>query len=189
MQIQTLDHVVFLRSLLRNPVSVGAVIPSSRRLCDLMVSRVDPNRTPVLEVGAGTGSVTKALLKRGVPARRLYVIERDPALAKYLARRFPRVRVICGDAIDAADLLAEESAGLVKSVVSSLPMRNLTTSDQMNTVQGMLRAMALGGQLIQFTYTPGCPIPTEDPALKAECLGRVWINLPPAFVWRFTRAA
>ena len=53
----------------------------------------------------------------------------------------------------------------------------------------MLKPLARDGQLIQYTYAPDCPIPTGHFDLEAECLGRVWQNLPPAAVWRFLRRA
>src|SRR5690242_4218822 len=94
MSIHYSGPVVFLRSLLRSPATVGAVIPSSPGLSQMMVSRVDPNSAAVLEVGAGTGPVTRAILDRGLEPERLFVIERDPSLVAYLRRRFPRVKVM-----------------------------------------------------------------------------------------------
>ena len=55
---------------------------------------------PVLEIGAGTGVVSEALLVRGVPAERLTLLEYDPDLTRHLRTRFPRVHVIEGDAFD-----------------------------------------------------------------------------------------
>jgi phospholipid N-methyltransferase len=57
----------------------------------------------------------------------------------------------------------------------------------MDNVNAMLNSLAHDGQLIQYTYAVGCPIPTRLFGLKAECLGRVWQNLPPAAVWRFVK--
>ena len=168
---------------------MGAVVPSSASLCELIASRVDPASSSVLEVGAGTGPVTRALLERGVGPERLFLIERDPSLAAYLHRRFPGVRVRCGDAVHAGRILSDESVGQVKTVISSLPILNLSSRDQLKAVRGMLNALAPGGQLIQFTYAPRCPISTRRFGLRAECVGRVWLNLPPATVWRFTRTS
>ena len=151
-----------------------------------MVSQVDPDSPAVLEVGAGTGPVTRAILKRGVEPERLFVIERDPSLAAYLKRRFPRVHVRCGDAVHASRILSDASVGPVSTVISSLPIRNLNDQNMMKVIRGILKAMAPGGQLIQFTYAVGCPIPSRRLGLRAECLGRVWMNVPPAAVWRFT---
>lgn len=178
--------LVLLRSLLHNPRDVGAIFPSSPVLCDLMAAQVDPRSTAVLEIGAGTGPVTKALLQRGVSPDRLLVVERDPALADYLRQQFPAVRVRCADALYAAQILSEESVDKVKTVISSLPLRNFSPAGRIEIVRAMMGALAPGGQLIQFTYALGCPVPSEPLGLSAECLGRVWMNLPPAAVWRFT---
>jgi phosphatidylethanolamine/phosphatidyl-N-methylethanolamine N-methyltransferase len=179
--------LLFLRSLLNNPLKVGALAPSSPKLSRLMASCVDAETTPVLEVGAGTGVITRALLRKGVSPERLFVIEQDATLAAFLQRQFPDVCVRCGEALDARGILAEEAMGRVKTVVSSLPLRNLPAEDQIETVRAMMSALVKGGQLIQFTYAAGCPIPSQKLGLKAECLGRVWMNFPPAAVWRFTR--
>lgn len=187
MPTQTNVPLLFMRSLLKNPLSVGAVAPSSPKLSRLMASRVDSVGSHVLEVGAGTGSVTDALLNRGVPPNRLVVIERDPRLAAYLKERFPHVRIRCGDAAHAKSILRDEGIPHVDTLVSSLPIRNLSSRDRVAVVQGMMKALAPSGQLIQFTYAAYCPIPTARLGLHGERLGRVWMNLPPAAVWRFTR--
>jgi phosphatidylethanolamine/phosphatidyl-N-methylethanolamine N-methyltransferase len=179
--------LVFIRSVLRDPVGVGAVVPSSSRLSRLIASRVDRRGSVVLEVGAGTGSITDALLDRGIPAERLFLIERDPSLVSYLRDRFPGVRVRCGDAVNASAILSDEDVGQVHTVVSSLPIRNLNPRDQICTIREMFKALVPDGQLIQYTYSASCPIPVRRLGLNAECVGRVWMNLPPAAVWRFTR--
>ena len=177
---------LFARSLLLNPRAMGALAPSSPKLSQLMASLVDPANSLVLEIGAGTGAVTRALLARNVQPDRLIVIERDPSLAAFLRREFPGVRVRCGEAVHLSRILSDESVGRVDTVVSSLPLRNLPPVDRIRNVRAMINALAHGGQLIQYTYFAGCPIPSSRLGLEAELLGRVWLNLPPASVWRFT---
>lgn len=180
------EPLLFLRSLLNNPLSIGALAPSSPKLSRLMASRVKSTDGAVLEIGAGTGSITKALLATGLRPDRLFIIERDCALAAFLQREFPNVHVCCGDAANASQLLYERSIGPVKTVISSLPLRNFNEPDQLYLVRAMMDSLSHDGQLIQFTYAAGCPVPREKLGLHAECLGRVWMNLPPAAVWRFT---
>ncbi len=179
--------LLFLRSLLSNPLKVGAIAPSSPKLSQLMASRVDPTTAPVLEIGAGTGVITRALLNKGIQPERLFVIEQDPSLAAFLQHEFPHVRVRRGEALHAGCILAEEAIGRVQTIVSSVPLRNLPPADQIETVRAMMNALAHEGQLIQFTYAAGCPIPSQKLGLRAERLGRVWMNFPPAAVWRFTQ--
>jgi phosphatidylethanolamine/phosphatidyl-N-methylethanolamine N-methyltransferase len=185
--LQSSANWVFLRSLLKNPIAVGAVAPSSPRLSRLVASSVSSDNSKILEVGAGTGSITAALLDRGVHPERLFVIERDPALAAFLQDKFPRVKVRCGDALFASSILRNESVGVISTVLSSLPIRNFKPADQVAILSALLKTLAPKGQLVQYTYAPNCPLPAARLGLKAECLGRVWMNLPPAAVWRFTR--
>lgn len=186
MSISSTAPLLFFRSLLSNPKTIGALLPSSPPLCQLMVSRVEPGDAPVLEVGAGTGAITRALLDRGVPAAQLSIIERDPALAAFLERKFPGVGVYYGDAQDAHRLLPADIFGRIQTVVSSVPLRNLAPGELKMTVRAMLSTLVHRGQLIQYTYAAGCPISSRRFDVNAECLGRVWLNVPPAAVWRFT---
>ena len=181
--------LLFLGSLLRSPLEVGAVVPSSPQLSRLIASQVGIGNSHVLEVGAGTGSITDALLSLGLPANRLLVIERDPSLVAHLRRRFPNIRVRCGDAANAGSILCEEGISRVQTLISSLPVRNLNGNERLAIVGGMMKALAADGQLIQFTYRANCPFPTERLGLRAERVGRVWLNIPPAVVWKFTRPA
>ena len=180
---------LFIRSLLKSPLAVGALVPSSPQLSRLIASQVCCGNSHVLEVGAGTGSITEALLNLGLPANRLFVIERDPSLVAHLYKRFPNIRVRCGDAEYAEAILCEEGISEVQTLISSLPISNLNGDNRIAILEGMMNALAADGQLIQFTYTANCPFPAKRLGLHAERVGRVWMNIPPAVVWKFTRAS
>ncbi len=141
----------------------------------------------MLEIGAGTGSVTHALLERGVAPERLCAVELDPQLAAYLERQFPRVRVLCGDAAKLRDLLPAEMQGRVSVAVSSLPLRNMRKAVRQDIVEATLAALAPHGELIQFTYRLRCPVPQTSVRVTAERVERIWNNMPPATVWRFRK--
>ena len=178
--------LLFVRSFLCNPLRVGALAPSSPHLSRLMASSIDRDEGTVLEIGAGTGVITREILHQGVRPQRLLVIERDPALASFLRGQFPEVEVRCADALRVLHLLHAEGVGKVRTVISSIPLRNLSKADGEKLVRAMMETLTPDGQLIQFTYAAGCPVSHTRLGIKAECLGRVWRNLPPAAVWRFT---
>lgn len=70
-----------------------------------------PRRAPdeaVLEFGAGTGVISRALLASGGPADRLLVVEIVPAMAAHLRHPLPSAQVIEGDARQLAELLPAE---------------------------------------------------------------------------------
>jgi phosphatidylethanolamine/phosphatidyl-N-methylethanolamine N-methyltransferase len=180
--------LVFFRSMMANPKRVGAVLPSGAPLARLMASHVPlDDASPVVEIGAGTGVVTAALLEAGVPAKQLYVLELDAGLHRFLRENFPGASVLRGDAARMHTLLPHDIVGKVSTVVSSLPLRPMNRATQRAIVDAAFSVLRPGGSFIQYTYPPFSPLPYREFGLKAERLGRVWLNVPPAAVWRFTK--
>jgi phosphatidylethanolamine/phosphatidyl-N-methylethanolamine N-methyltransferase len=177
----------FLKSVYRDPARAGSVAPSSSALSRRMASLVRDDAAHVLEIGAGTGAFTRALLERGIPPERLWAVEIDSSLADFLEEQFPTVHVLCGNAVDLAALLPAWVQGRIDAVVSGVPMRNLSREERRRTVTSALKMLKAGGELLQFTYGFRSPIETKGLSLKAEALGRVWSNLPPAAVWRYRK--
>jgi phospholipid N-methyltransferase len=153
-----------------------------------MASRVPTDRDGlVVELGGGTGAVTAALLKHGVPPWKLVVVERSPTLAHHLRQRFPQLRVIQGDAAQLGQLLSHEKTKRIGSIVSSLPLRSLhpaTTRAISHQIETLLEA---GGLLIQFTYDPRGTRVRLLPHFRRLSSKIVWSNLPPARVEVFER--
>jgi phosphatidylethanolamine/phosphatidyl-N-methylethanolamine N-methyltransferase len=186
---------LFLKRWLRQPLSVGALVPSGRPLAEAIAKATRTaiaSRTGcIVELGAGTGEVTRALLEAGIPAQRLALIERDPEMAKFLRRRFPALKIIEGDAARLPALLSQAGCGEVAAVVSSLPLLSMPGDIVSAIVRGVFKALPDGAALIQFTYGPKPPVPL---ALRSALhLGaahgpRIWRNVPPAVVWTFRRA-
>jgi phosphatidylethanolamine/phosphatidyl-N-methylethanolamine N-methyltransferase len=181
------SNLVFFRSLLLNPKSIGAVAPSSPQLSRFIAAHVGSGSAPVLEIGAGTGAITQELLRNAIDPANLLVIERDAGLAWCLRQKFPSVLVRCEDALHCGQILSEHAMPSVQTVVSSLPLRNMQPDERDAVVKAMVNTLERNGQLIQYTYGPFCPIPARRFDLTAECLGRIWTNLPPATVWRFVK--
>jgi phosphatidylethanolamine/phosphatidyl-N-methylethanolamine N-methyltransferase len=143
-----------------------------------------------VELGAGTGEVTKALLTAGIAPERLALIERDPELAIFLRRHFLGPKIIEGDASRLPRLLADHGVSTVAAVVSSLPLLSLPAGVVNGIVGGVFEALPRGAALVQFTYGPTPPVPRalrERLQLDGVHGKRIWRNVPPAVVWTFTR--
>ena len=86
--------VTFGSELLNNPRPVGSAVPSSRFLARRMAGLIPRSpRGYVVELGAGTGAITAALLARGIPPERILSVERSETMVKLLKRRFPFLNV------------------------------------------------------------------------------------------------
>ncbi|MEJ2612970.1 MAG: hypothetical protein P8179_23650 [Candidatus Thiodiazotropha sp.] len=177
---------VFLSAWLRNPLQVGAVVPSSEVLTNAMAAQISLGSGLTVELGAGTGAVTSALLTRGVTSDRLIVVEKDHILAGKLALKYPELTVLQGDAARLQQLLRQSELGLVDNVVSSLPLLSMRSHTRIRVLSGIFNSLQPEGKLVQFTYSPRPPIP-DRLASSLRVAGKridliIW-NLPPAHVW------
>lgn len=178
------DTQMFFRQWLRRPLGIGAVAPSSRDLAEAMAGLVpNPPDGPVIELGGGTGPVTAALLDAGIPAERLYVIEREPQLHRHLTLRFPTVKVLCGDAAELTKLLHPLGVHEAAAIVSGLPLLSMKRSVQRAILAESFAMLAPGAPLIQFTYGLFSPVPRRVFGVDGHPESVVLSNLPPARVW------
>jgi phosphatidylethanolamine/phosphatidyl-N-methylethanolamine N-methyltransferase len=185
---------LFLKRWLRRPLAVGAVVPSgpwlTREIARTTLDVLGERPGHVVELGAGTGEVTRALLEIGIPAERLAVVERDPEMSAFLRRHFHGPKIIEGDAARLPLLLRTHGIDRVAVVVSGLPLLSLPADIVNGIVHGVFDALPRGGSMVQFTYGPAPPVPQglrDRLHLVAKRSGRVWRNLPPAVVWTFVR--
>jgi phosphatidylethanolamine/phosphatidyl-N-methylethanolamine N-methyltransferase len=184
------EAALFLSRWLKAPNLIGAVAPSSRALARAMAHEIDPYGSGlIIELGGGTGSITQALLERGVAAERLIVVECDRALAAVLRHRFPSVKVVRGDAAELVALLQPLSIRCADAVVSSLPLLSMPKPLRRRIVEESFELLGADGTFVQFTYGVASPLAAPEFGLKAEIAERIWLNFPPAAVWRFRRLA
>lgn len=180
----------FLSAWLRNPRQTGALVPSGSALATAMAAQVEPGTGLVIELGAGTGVITRALLARGVCAEQLLLVEKVPELAHQLRQHFSHIKVLCGDAGRLKKILELSDSGYPATVVSSLPLLSLPSQVRLRILSQVFSLLGEGGQLIQFTYSPLPPIPlglANSLMVKGKRVARVPWNLPPAAVWVYRR--
>ncbi len=181
------DLSLFLRYWIRAPLRTGAVIPSGMGLARAMAEQVDFARDgAIVEVGAGTGSVTRALLDWGVPPERLVVVERNAAFCRHLRAKFDDLLVVQGDARYLQSLLARHDVQRVGTVVSSLPLLSLSGTAQQAILKESFDMLGTAGSYVQFTYGLLSPVDRSlrrSLGLRGRLADRIWRNLPPASVW------
>lgn len=183
---------LFLRRWLANPLQMGSIVPSSPALCRRVVAQVRraPDET-VLELGAGTGVISRALLEGGIPAERITVVEIVPDMARHLdetLRRIgPGMTVIEGDARQLAALLPGHQHGRIGTVVCGIPLVLLPFQEQRRFIDA-IDAVAPGRGFLHYSYCVTSPLPAAKHGLVAKREAWTPLNFPPASVWRYTPA-
>ena len=180
------DEVRFLRNWVERPLTTGAVAPSGPALTRLMASYVEAERDgPIVELGPGTGVVTEALIARGIPQERLVLVEFNPDFVKLLRQRYPRVKVIQGDAYNLFETLGRPERGSLATVISGLPLFTKPLPQRRTLIHDCLRMLDPGAPFIQFSYALVPAIPEERGAVRVNRSPWVVRNVPPARVWLF----
>jgi phosphatidylethanolamine/phosphatidyl-N-methylethanolamine N-methyltransferase len=189
------EHLLMLGRFMRSPRTVGAVAPSSRALAEEMVQHLDlSGPTNVVELGPGTGVITRAIAKRLGPEAHALAIDIEPAFVAAIARRFPRVEAVCGSAANLPTLLKAHNMFPAEHIISGLPFASLSTEVTTTILDAVAESLRPGGTFTTFQYLNGYPTPLAKGFRRAmsERMGMapshriVWRNLPPAFVltWR-----
>jgi len=175
-----------------NPKEVGAIFPSSGSLAKAMAMQVtNTNDGSIIELGAGTGVITTALLQTGVKPKQLQIIEKNPTMAQALRVHFPDLNIIEADVSSYFRSIAKQQLNNeISAIVSGLPMLLFDTKQQYYLLKRAFSLLVQSGTFIQFTYGPTPPIAKavmERLGLKSTRVAFVWRNTPPAFVWRLDR--
>ena len=180
----------FLRAFLRAPRTIGAVASSGRALASKMVECAELERGHcVVEIGAGQGPMTTALVEHGHPPA--LVFELYEQWANALALRFPDLPVVQQSAADLPSLLKARGLPLADRVVSSLPWAVWSDTLQDSILRGVIDGMQPDGRMVTFTYVHGRGLPgarrfrrkLASHFRSVTTSPIVWKNLPPAVVY------
>jgi phosphatidylethanolamine/phosphatidyl-N-methylethanolamine N-methyltransferase len=182
------EGALFFRHWLRHPLGIGAILPSSLGVARAMARDLPLGRPgAVLELGGGTGVVTRRLLEAGCPPERLIVVEREPALATVLRQRFREIRAVEADACDIAAILESLGVTRLAAVVSSLPIKWFPVESQRAVLEPCFDLLGEGGTFLQLTNALVSPVAMEALGIRGAEIARIWTQFPPVQIWRYWR--
>ncbi len=180
----------FFKGWIDKPKAVGAIMPTSSVTARRMASIIDTGSgLPVLEVGPGTGVITKAILRRGVKPCDLYTVEYSHDFVLHLRRNFPGVHVIEGDGFNLDEALGERRDTTFDCVVSGVPLLNFSVAHRIRYLEDLLGRIPAGRPVVQLTYGPKSPIPPGLGDYTVEHFHFVLRNIPPTQLWLYRRKA
>ncbi|WP_327682653.1 class I SAM-dependent methyltransferase [Kitasatospora sp. NBC_00458] len=181
------DRWLFLSEALRTFHLTGALAPSGDGLVGALAvpATSRPDRPiSVLEVGAGTGAVTRRLVRVLRTGDRLHAVEANPRFAErlrrdeVLARRGPEVglRLSACRVQDLPECLPPGAGGggpggeRYDVIVSGLPFTNFEPVEVRHILDLYLRLLVPGGELTYFGYlgTSAARLVTSGPGRGAR---------------------
>jgi phosphatidylethanolamine/phosphatidyl-N-methylethanolamine N-methyltransferase len=182
------EELRFFRGWVDKPRAVGAIVPTSGVTARRMASVVDPaSGKPVLELGAGTGVITRAVLERGVAPENLFAIEYSPEFITHLKVRYPGINLIHGDAFNLDETLGDNAGLEFDSIVSGVPLLNFPVEQRVRYVEDLLNRIPAGRPIVQLTYGPRSPVPPGRGDYKVTRFDFIIRNIPPTTLWLYSR--
>ena len=182
------NELRFIKTWVSNPKTTGSIVPTGVQLARSMASiiRTDSG-LPVLELGPGTGAITRVILERGIDPKNLYALEYSSEFLKSLHNSFPEINIINGDAFDLDRALAGIKVDEFDCVISALPLLNFPQSARIRLIESLLDRVAPGRPVVQFSYGPLSPVLANRGSYIVEHHDWVMRNVPPARVWLYRR--
>jgi phospholipid N-methyltransferase len=184
------ENFQFLQAFLKNPLKVGAIAPSSPELASKMIDGIEPDENNVvLELGVGTGAITKFLQSR-IPNGKAYLgIELDKDLVKTLNRNFEDLEIISGNACDAYSLHKKSGLGKVRYIICCLPFVSLPNEVGERILGQVDKFMQKGCTFRTFQYAHGYYMPSaiklrefmRERYGKSRRSKLIVKNVPPAY--------
>jgi len=190
------DGLGFFGSFLKNPTSVGAVLPSSRFLSRALVGDLSNLKEGelVVEYGPGTGPVTSVIHERLPFGARYLGIELEESFCDLLSARFSGMQFHCGSAGDVQKILADRGLPRPSRIISGLPFASLPAPVQDSVVDGLVWALKdseCDFRTFQYVHAYRMKAARRFRALMGEHfeqferIGPILRNVPPAYVLRY----
>jgi phosphatidylethanolamine/phosphatidyl-N-methylethanolamine N-methyltransferase len=174
----------FLKAFLKNPRRTGSIIQSSPILADKMLEKIDfRSALCIVELGSGSGVITKKILKKMRPDGRLLCFEIEKNLAgKLKSIADPRLVIVC-DSAEKIDIYLKKN-GFQKAdcIVSGLPLASLPPKTSRSILKTIYAYLPSGGQYIQFQYSL-ISLRQIKYLFSSVAISFVFLNFPPAFVY------
>lgn len=192
-ELRSHENKLFFKQWIRHPGRLGTVAPISVKLARSAAGQVSNSAGYVVEIGAGTGRLTRALLESGVSSAHLAVVELDSTLCAFLKDTLPAIclasgapQIIEGDAAFLPDLIPSSWVGKVEAVVSAIPLMYLPEDKRIAIIEAAFKILKPGGKIIHVTYNPKSPLAFSRAYRQKRVVG-LWVNIPPGFVWSYTK--
>ena len=180
------EEIRFFKGWQRDKKGVGALLPTSAITARRMASVIDTSSgLPVLELGAGTGVITKAIIERGVAPHNLVSIEYASHFCDLLRKRFSGVDVRNGKVFELDTVLADRRGQIFDSVISAVPMLSFPLERRIALMKALLSRIPRGRPVVQITHGPMSPLPAMPEIYTIAHFDFVMRNLPPAQLWLY----
>jgi phospholipid N-methyltransferase len=180
----------FFQAFMKSPRVVASVIPSSAFLKRRIIEAAHlPDAQVVVELGAGTGGTTRALLQALGPAGRLIAIERTADFLPGLeAIDDERLELVHGCASSIIEQLASRGYEGADAVVSGIPFSTMPAELCQKIAGAIHHALKPGGRFVAYQFSDQV-VHYMRPVMGNPVVQHEILNVPPMRVFTWEKPA
>ena len=184
------DHFLFMRKFFKHRRKIASIWPSSRFMARACISQVDFSRARlIVELGAGTGAITQAILSQITPQTQLIAIERDADFFRILGERFAspadNIKFMRGDVVHLPEILRDCGVRdrTVDAFISGLGTPSLPAAAQQGIFKAFAWAAKPDGVFSNITEIPLYYLPFYRRHFRRVQFQFVPLNIPPGGIY------
>lgn len=178
---KTADKLVFLQEFLKHPLQVGSIIPSSRYMERRIIEAAGiSSANVVVELGAGTGGVTRAILRALPQDAKLLVIEINSNFHTLLKRiEDDRLIAHLGSAFELKDIISSYDLQAPNVVISGIPFSTMRRSAGTQILKAISSQLSPNGRFVAYQFRSNRVAALCQPILGHEQATTEFLNIPP----------
>ncbi len=181
------DRLTFFWEFLRHPLQIGSVLPSSRFLEQRLLKTAElASARTVVELGAGTGGTTRAILRAMSPEARLLCIEINPHFCRLInCIRDERLIAHSGNACELQELLSTYAFGAADVVISGIPFSTMSHNAGAELLTAISSVLSPRGRFVAYQVSDRVAALCQ-PILGTGRVDLEFLNIPPmrVFLWQ-----
>lgn len=191
-----MSKIKLLKEFLNKPNEIGIIFPSSEGLARMISSEIGIEKArSVAEIGPGTAVFTPHIIKKLPKNAKYFAVEKNSELCSLFSKKFPHLKIYNDDAGNLCKIVCQEDITELDVVISGLPWSLFPIRLQLKIMEAISESLAKGGHFATYAYVQGTFLPGGIRFKKllcrffskVECSRVVWLNVPPAFVYRCTK--
>lgn len=188
-----LRSIMFAFNFIKKPLQIGALCASSSQLACAMSENVDIEKARfIAEIGAGTGALTKQILRKKSKNAHFFAVEIDEKMSEILRIKYPNLDIKNDKAQNLSSILQNKNIAGLDLIISSIPWTFLKSKEQDELLETIYKNLNQNGYFTTFAYVFATS-PKKRKQFKnklfelfAEVQSSkiIWRNIPPAFIFR-----
>ena len=187
-----MSYIDFFKQFCCEPTVVGAIAPSSQKLAERMLERVNfSNAKAIVEFGPGTGIFTRNIMQNLNSETVFFALELNKKLNSIVTQAATGALIYNDSATEISKYLDKHNLSCADSVISGLPWAAFTDELQTEILSATVDSLAPNGTFSTFAYLHGLILPAGkrfkrkllENFSKVELSPIVWKNCPPAIVY------